>query len=226
MSTTFINRGHFYAPHVKPVLLDCNFIVDSTNGNGLGVRNVKGQGIETVFMHTSATPGRAPRNNLLNPNPVAGVIQVQFADNYMRYYGGTAGFVPPIGTPSTSTTANAINTIVVLGTATPAQWLAVGLPPGVTPAIGASFIASSSSVIGGSAEVAPAATGYSGIDHIEVVGDPNVTINPIPVGGSPNVGGFIYLACLFEGALTAPAAGTSIGLQFYLSQSSVMVLGE
>lgn len=225
MSILYTNRGHFYAPHTRPVLLDCNFVVDAANGNGLGIRNLKGQGIQNVFMHTSATPGKGP-NGLLNPNPAAGVVMVQFADNFNRYYGGSAGFIPPVGTPSTSTAANAINVIVVLGTATLAQWLAVGLPPGIVPAVGVSFIASSSSVIGGSAEVAPAATGYSGIDHLEIVGDPNQTIAPIPVGGSPNAGGFIYSACLFEGALTAPVAGTAIGMQFYLGQSSVMVAGE
>lgn len=51
--------------HVSPVLLDCNFIVDSTNGNGLGIRSLKGPAIKDVFMHTSATP--APGN----PNPSA-----------------------------------------------------------------------------------------------------------------------------------------------------------
>lgn len=225
MSTLWTNRGHFYCPHVRPVLVDCNFIVDPTNGNGFGVRALKGQGVASLFMHTSATPRRAS-NGQLNPNPVSGVIQVQFTDQFMRYFGGFAGFIPPVGTPVTSTVSNAINVIVVLGTATLAQWLAVGLPPGIVPAVGVAFIATSSAVIGGGAEVAPAATGYSGIDHIEVVGDPNLTINPIPVGGSPNVGGFIQMACLFEGALTAPAPGTAIGLSFYLSQSSVMVKGE
>lgn len=225
MSILYTNRGHFYAPHTRPVLLDCNFVVDASNGNGFGVRNLKGQGIASLFMHTTSTPARAA-NGQLNPNPVAGVIQVQFADNFNRYYGGTAGFVPPVGSSSTSTTANAINVITVLGTATLANWLAVGLPPGIVPAVGVSFIATSTASIGGSAEVAPAASGYSGIDHIEVVGNANATIAPIPVGGSPNLGGFIYLACLFEGALTAPAAGTAIGLQFYLGQSSVMVKGE
>lgn len=41
--------------HKYPVQLDCNFIVDSTNGNGLGIRSLKGAGIEDVFMHTTAS---------------------------------------------------------------------------------------------------------------------------------------------------------------------------
>jgi len=28
--------GRLYSPFVSPVLIDCNFVVDSTNGNGLG----------------------------------------------------------------------------------------------------------------------------------------------------------------------------------------------
>lgn len=42
-------------PHNKLTLLDCSFIVDSTNGNGAGVRSLKRSGrIGYVFMNTSA----------------------------------------------------------------------------------------------------------------------------------------------------------------------------
>lgn len=49
------NFGKFYSFLSKPVILDLNFVVDATNGNGLGVRSVKGQGIKNVFMSTSAS---------------------------------------------------------------------------------------------------------------------------------------------------------------------------
>lgn len=54
-----------YTTHRKPVLLDCNFLVDSTNTNGLGISALKGQGISNVFMGTNvplsgiAGPGAA-----------------------------------------------------------------------------------------------------------------------------------------------------------------------
>lgn len=48
------NGGRLYSFGAQPVLIDCNFVVDSTNGNGLGQRGLKGQGVENVFMHTSA----------------------------------------------------------------------------------------------------------------------------------------------------------------------------
>jgi hypothetical protein len=277
------NRGHFYSPHVKPVLIDCNFIVDIANGNGLGLRSLKGQGVKNVFMNstaaftgtshtstlidgiasgtgslvvgmpvqgsgipaltniasivssgsitlsaatTSSTTGSITYQAVGSPNPAAGIIAVQLGDNYMRYYGGFSGFSGPTATLSTSTVANVINVIAVLGTATYAQWIAVGMPPGETPAVGLAFIANQSAVIGGSAETILAAATGSLIDHIETVGDPNLGINPIPVGGSPNVGGWLFFRCYSETALTAPAAGSAIALSFYLGQSSVMVAGE
>jgi hypothetical protein len=45
----------FYTPHKAPVLLDCNFIIDPANGNGYGVRALKGQGISRVYMNSTAS---------------------------------------------------------------------------------------------------------------------------------------------------------------------------
>lgn len=230
MSTTWINRGHFYAPHVMPVLVDCNFIVDSTNGNGFGVRSLKGQGVASLFMHTSATPGRTAAG-VLNPNPAAGYIAVQLADNYNKYFGGFSGQVSPVsGTPVAITAGGAaltpgiVYTIVSVGTSTAADWLAVGVRPGVIPAVGVAFVAIATGAGVGSGSVESSVA--SGIDHIEVIGDPNTSVGPVPVGGSPNYGGWIYLACYLNTTLTAPANGTGIGLSFYLSQSTVTVKGE
>src|ERR1017187_7071420 len=63
MSVTAFNRN-FYSLHNFPVLLDCNFVVDSQNANGLGIRSLKGPGIAHVFMHTAH-----PAENTGNPNP-------------------------------------------------------------------------------------------------------------------------------------------------------------
>lgn len=49
------NGGRFYSFAGQPVLVNCNFIVDSTNGNGLGIRSLKGQGVRDVYMATSAS---------------------------------------------------------------------------------------------------------------------------------------------------------------------------
>jgi hypothetical protein len=211
-----------------PVLLSCNFVVDPANGNGLGLRNLKGAGIANAYMHTTSTPASG------NPNPASGLIMVQLTQPYNRYLGGFSGFVSPLnGTNSTSTTANVANVITVLGTATLAQFQAVGLPKGVTPAIGVGFIATSSAVIGGGAEVQLAATSGSGITNIEVIGDPNATISmPVPLQPGqvqpvgPSAGGYILLRCMDAGTLTAPATGSVCSLSFYLSNSSILTNGQ
>lgn len=46
--------GRLYSFGARPVLIDCNLVVDSSNGNGLGNRNLKGQGVKAVYMATSA----------------------------------------------------------------------------------------------------------------------------------------------------------------------------
>src|ERR1035437_813529 len=65
----YANGGRTSIPHVKPVLLDCNFVVDSTNANGLGIRSLKGPQIRNVFMHTTAELPGTGNNGVKNPNP-------------------------------------------------------------------------------------------------------------------------------------------------------------
>jgi hypothetical protein len=104
------NGGRAYSFLNRPVTIDCNFIVDSSNGNGLGIRSLKGAGVRNVFMHTSATPG-AGAGGFLNPNPPSGFALIQLHNNYNRYCGGFSGFVSPttggtIAINSTSLTTN------------------------------------------------------------------------------------------------------------------------
>ncbi len=90
----FPNAGHFYSNIVKPIKIDCNFIVDPANGNGLGIRSLKSNGfIRNVFMHTSATPGT--NDNYTNPNPASGYALIQMKQNFNYYLGGFNGFVSP-----------------------------------------------------------------------------------------------------------------------------------
>lgn len=94
------------------------------------------------------------------------------------------------------------------------NWQAVGVPPGVVPAVGVSFIATSTgqSTGGGSTGLVVAA-GVSGIVSIETIGDPNGSLAPIPMGGSPNVGGWIlvqFLAPVVTVPVTAGTAGDAV----------------
>lgn len=237
MSTTWINRGHFYVPHVTPVLVDCTFQVSASDTGGLGIiaGSLQGQGVSNIFMHTSATPGKGP-NGKLNPNPAAGYIVAQLADNFSKMYlighelrGPLSGSNVAVNT--TSLTPGALYVITVVGTSTAADWLALGVPPGVIPAVNVAFVAAVSGSGSGSGQVQTQS--ISGISHIEGVGSPTLSLSPVPVGGSPNVGGWIYMSCLAASSTsvttmipTAPTLGSTIRLSFYMSQSTVKVLGE
>jgi len=428
------NGGRFYSSLVRPVLNDANWIVDPANGNGLGIRSLKGASVKSVYMHTTASiigtthttttidgiPGgtssltigmqvsgtgipagativsipsstsiiisaAATSSNVGitiltvakgSPNPAAGFALIQLKDNYSKYIGGFSGFAgstsggtiainstslvvgnpyiiasvghatagtvtiapvadvagslagtwfrlydaygntfiiwfsvsgvgaAPVGVAGTlvqqsivagssaatigaalvvtingllaqqllnpsgpagvfSFTATGTTTVTVVSTQTnpfgplpgvPADgliptgftfalinfntnlvnWQQVGLPPGVVPNVGASFIATSTgSSVGGGSTGLVVAPGVSGIGSIEVVGDPNQSVAPIPMGGSPNRGTWLlvqFLAPTSASVTTpipvAPATNTTVGMSFYLEQSSVLISGE
>ena len=219
-------NSRIYTGHMMPVLLDCNFVVDSTNGNGLGIRSLKGPFVQAVYMHTSATPAAG------NPNPAAGTIVVQLQDNYNRSYTGTFACVSPASGSALKVDNSALTQgvpyiITTLGDTTAAQWTALGVPAGVTPAVGVSFIAASvgaGSNTSTSRVMTTAATG-SGVMSIETVGDPNQSISPNRL--VQTTGAQFILQCRDQsGAIAAPADGSVISLSFLLSNSSILVQGE
>ena len=351
--------GRLYSFGAQPVLIDCNFVVDSTNGNGLGIRSLKGQGVANVYMHTSATPAAG------NPNPAAGYALVQLSSNYNRYLGGFSGLVSPVtgsplainasaltpgvayiiaspghaaegqatiapvadvsgslaskyivlydaygntwviwfsvsgvgvrpqlgnaaadgsvglhyvqqsivtndtaatigadlvvtisNLPSGTTgvnsfTASGTTTVTIVNTSSNPyhlpgvptdglaplntgftlaltvddhnikDWQAVGLPKGLVPTAGQSFIATAAGA--GSSTGTAIAVGVSGINSMEVIGDPNQSLSPAPQGGSPNVGGWILVQLLGPTSAgstvqkpTAPVNGSVVGMSFYV----------
>ena len=222
-------NNKLYQYEAYPVLLSCNFVVDSTNGNGLGIRNLKGNGIANIFMHTSATPG-VGNYGVVNPNPQAGMILIQLQNQFSRYLSGFSGLVSPLsGSNLTAVTAGTAYVITSLGTATLAQWQAAGVPVGMTPAVGMAFIAHETATIGGSATVQ--VPSVSGITSIEVVGDPNQTLQNSNM--YQNGGAQIIVQCLAPTSSsvttpipTAPANNSVVGLNLYLSNSSVSVNGQ
>lgn len=226
------NGQALYSNVTKPCEINLNFVVDSTNGNGLGIRSLKSNGyVRNVFMHTSVTPGT--NNGATNPNPVAGFALLQMNNNFNYYLGGFSGFVSPIVSPTTSTnsglTAGQAYIITVLGTTTLAEWQAIGLPLGLTPAVGQAFIATATGT-GGSHTGKVGLPGASGITSLEVVGDPNGSIANASVAAN----GGAYLLIQFLGptdsATTtpipkAPANGSVVGMTVKFDGSSVTIDG-
>lgn len=219
--------GKIYSGHVQPILIDCNFIVNNTNPDG--VQDLKGPYVDAVYMNTVATPSAG------NPDPAAGFIYIKLADPYFRQYLGFAGAVSPVSGSNILIDGTAVMNlgqayvISVVGDATQAQWESVGLPKGVVPKVGMPLIATSTGLTGGALTSAVKAVGKTGISVVEAVGNTSISVAQ-KVDGK---GGYIILQCLAptsgsNTALipTAPANGSVVTLGFYLSNSSVLVQGE
>lgn len=192
----YSNAGHFYAPQVKPALLNLSFIVDVANTNGLGLRSLAGPAIDAVYMHTSATPATG------NPNPASGYIIVKTSGFHNRFLGAFSSWVAPVtGGSLTLSAGNAIVAgvpyqIVTLGTTTTAaNWVSAGLPLGYTAAVGMSFIATTAAATGtGLGNATVKLIGSAGISRIEQVGNPQLELYGQTSAGP--VGGQFIFKCL------------------------------
>lgn len=221
------NGGHFYSNISYPVELDLTFIVDATNGNGLGVRSIKSNGyVQNVFMNTSVTPGTG-LGGKVNPNPAVGYALIQFKNNFNYYLGGFSGSAAPLVSSNlTSTTARSPYVITSLGTTTLAQWQAAGLYPGLVPTVGQSFIAIATGSIGGTGTVG--APGVPLITAFSVVGDPNASIANSSIASN---GGALVLVQLLGATNSStttlipitPSNGTVISMAFKFDRSSVSI---
>jgi hypothetical protein len=221
-----LNGKSIYENVGRPMVINCNFVVDSANGNGLGIRQLKSNGyVQNVFMHTSATPGT--NNGYLNPNPAVGYALIQMKNWFTYYLGGFSGFVSPVsGSPLTSTTAGLAYIIVSLGTTTLAQWQAAGVPKGLVPSVGMSFIAIATGAIGGTGAVE--VPSVSGITSIEVVGDPNQSITNSSVAANGGAWVLVQMLGATSSSVTtliptAPANGSVLGMCFRFDGSTVSI---
>ncbi len=228
------NGSRFYAYPNKPVFIDAQFTVAVADSAGLGITGLQGQGVNTVFMHTSTTAGRGP-NGVVNPlssSASVGYIWVQLANNYKNLNDVTVTLVSPTTGNSVAIDASdalltvgqpyIINTI---GTSTQADFQAIGLPLGLAPTVGQNFVAIATGAGTGSGTVK--AVGKSSITIVEVVGTaPQQMLFPTPTAGiSPNVGAWVMLQCLAATNSstttlipTAPTDGSQVYLSLIVNQ--------
>lgn len=220
------NGGHFYSNITQPVKLDCSFIVDSSNANGLGIRSLKSNGyINNVFMHTSATP--ATNNGYLNPNPASGYAMVQLKNNYNHYLNGYVQFQAPVTGSNINISGSSVMTIGVpyqitaLGTSTTANWQTAGVPAGVTPAVGLAYISLITGSGTGTGTVK--ALGTAGVVIAEILGNTDLSVTS-SIG---TYSGEFILLKFFSDASTvaAPNNETIVNIAFCLDASSVTIDG-
>lgn len=172
-----LNGKSFYTNVVSPREINLAFTVTPTNG--LGITSLKSNGyVENVFMHTSTTPA-VGTGGFTNPNPAVGYALIQLKQNFNVFLGMQATFVTPTATSTkvdnSALTVGVVYVISTLGDSTAAQWATLGVPAGVTPAVGVAFTA----LLVGIAGEANTSTSRvmlpttSNIDLIEVVGTTN-----------------------------------------------------
>lgn len=226
-------RGYFGGTSMRANVaqqmdVNLNFVVDSANGNGLGIRSLKSNGfVESVFMHTSATPGKVGTKT--NPNPAVGYALVTFKNNFNKYLGGFSGEIAPLASTNlTSTTSGSPYVITSIGTTTTAQFQAAGLPPGIAPAVGVAFIAIATGAIGGTGTVG--APSVPSDILFSVIGDPNQSIANSNISQNAGAQVLVQMTAPTNSSTTtliptAPADGTVIGMTFRFDGSSVTVDG-
>lgn len=134
----------------------------------------------------------------------------------------TNPYGPVAGPPSDGVIPTGFTFAKTVYTTNLQDWQGVGVKKGVTPAVNLAFVATATgySTGGGSTGLVKALT-KSGIAAMEILGNPQLSLNPIPMGGSPNVGGWVLVQFLdFANALAAPVDGTIFRLQFLLEEAT------
>lgn len=132
-----------------------------------------------------------------------GIFQIQLSDNFNRINNITSSFESPLSgaiVAGGSLVVGNIYQILTLGSTTPAQWLAAGLPGNLVPTIGQVFKAATVGTGTGTVQ----SMGVSGINDVEVLGLSATMVNPNPAVG---LGGFIIIQTL---APTSPSVTTQI----------------
>lgn len=228
-----LNGKSFYTNVAKPMEVSLQWTVTPTNG--LGITSLKSNGyVENVFMHTSTTP--TANNGFTNPNPASGYAIIQLKQNFNKFLGVSAQAINPPSATATkidnsALTVGQIYTISTLGDATAANWLQLGVPAGVTAAVGVVF---SALVVGVTGEANTSTSrvmipGVSGVSSIEVIGNADLDQ---PANVASNAGQQIFLQ--FMGATSssvttnipvAPLAASIVRLSLLFDGSSVTVDG-
>lgn len=172
-----LNGKSIYENVGMPKVVNLQFTVTPTNG--LGITSLKSNGyVRNVFMHTSTTP--TANDGYTNPNPANGYALVQFNNTFNYYLNGFAQFQAPSATSTkidnSALTAGLAYVITTVGDATLAKWQSIGLPPGITPAVGVSFIATAVGTGSNALTSRVMLPTTSGIYGVELVGNPSVMV--------------------------------------------------
>lgn len=230
-----LNGKSVYWNVTQPMVTSLTWTVTPTNG--LGITSLKSNGyVENVFMHTSTTP--TANGGFTNPNPAAGYGVIQLKRNFNKFLGLMGSSVTPPNVTATKIDNTALTigqayVISTLGNATAAQWATVGVPRGITPAVGVAFIAIATTAGTGNTSTSRVMLpSVSATTSLELIGQVDTMIT---TSVSSNAGQqllFQFLApTINTGAYvvpmvpTAPATGSVITMSLLFDGSSVTIDG-
>lgn len=146
-----------------------------------------------------------------------GTYKIALDESFNRYLGGSMQMIAPVTGANVNDGSFVVGTTYQITAVGTTDWAAVGLPSGAVAAVGQSFVATA---IGGAGTGTAKAVGQSGILAMEIVGDPNVTVNQV---GAP----YMIVQCLdAAGAVANPASGSVLSFEILLRNSSVKGKGE
>ncbi len=191
-----------------------------SDGSG-GVTSVQGSGVDTVVNLQTGVFQIKLQNALLAS--LGNAVGSGGGITYTVYNGGVVSTVAA-GTGFTVAHATSIGQLSVA-----AQWQAVGLAVGVTPAVGVSFLSNSAGAQAGASATAAAgpllATATSLGQVVNIVGHPSTTLSTSGTSASGKGG---YLVVVFRsgiGVATNPPVGT-VRFSMHLRNSSIKGKGE
>lgn len=207
MANSRLNQ-FMYTKHGKPVIIDVDVPIGATGAVGT---LAGGAGISSIARNA------------------AGIYQINFIDPYSKFLGMSWNMWSPnsgssILVSSAGTTSGTTYVITIVGTTTTAGWQTLGLPVGVTPAVGVAFKATATTTATGTGAVQVQAAAGSTITAVEMIGNPGLTIYPTGLGAA-----LPYVICQCLAATnsstttlvaTDPANGSTLSLEFYFSDSS------
>ncbi len=192
-----------YTPQVMPVLLNAQITIGASGA-----------------VASSSAPYISSITRL-----AAGKYRIKLDDNYNGFLNAMASIVAPStgsAVASGSLVTGTAYRITVVGTT---NWQTAGLPEGLTPAVGMSFVATATSAGTGTAT----AIGASNILSIQLMDDGD-NLAPSQSVSQTSKGGYISFITLAATAAdnvalipADPTSGTIISLSIYLSNSSVVV---
>lgn len=221
-----------------------NFLSTKTfNWHAYGVQmdaqvTIGATGAPTLVTSSAASSIPTSRGITSITRLTTGTYRVQLDDNYSQFMAMDAFFTAPvtgsdINVDSTTAglTAGTIYQITSVGTSTTAaNWVTLGLPAGVTAAVGQVFKAATT---GTGSNTAPGAVKVLGIQAAQAYqmlttpkgSDTMLNRQPFTQG---NGGGYITFQCLAATSAgvttqipTDPSNGSTMYLKFYLSNSQV-----